>query len=95
MKHTIKHIYLLCALLCTMGAQAQLGRQFWFAAPEMAQHSKDMSLRLYLVTHTEAAEVTICMPANPNFAPQTFHIAPDGFQEVVLAADYTALRSLS
>ena len=90
MKHTIKHIYLLCALLCTMGAQAQLGRQFWFAAPEMAQHSKDMSLRLYLVTHTEAAEVTICMPANEHFAPQTFHIAPDGFQEVVLAADYTA-----
>ena len=38
-------------------ANAQVGKQFWFAAPEMAQHSKDMSLLMYLSAQEEGAEV--------------------------------------
>lgn len=84
-----KWIYILIALLLPLAAQAQIGKQFWFAAPEMAQHSKDASLRLYLTAYDAPAVVTISMPANPAFAPITVQVADNGFEQVVLAPDYT------
>jgi hypothetical protein len=71
-----------------MAAEAQVGRSFWFAVPEMAQHSKDMSLRLYIAAAEAETDVTIDMPANEAFEPIAVHVDSVGFEEIVLAADY-------
>lgn len=69
-------------------ANAQVGKQFWFAAPEMALHSKDMSLRMYISAQDEGAEVTISMPADADTTSMKVHLAKNGFKEIVLAPDY-------
>lgn len=68
---------------------AQIGKQFWFAAPEMAQHSKDMSLRMYICAQNIETDVTISMPANHKFAPLKVYLEKNGFKEIILAPDYT------
>lgn len=69
-------------------ANAQVGKQFWFAAPEMALHSKDMSLLMYISAQDEEAEVTISMPADSDTTSLRVHLAKNGFEEIVLAPDY-------
>ena len=68
MKQLFKISLLFCAaIVSALSGFAQVDTQFWFAAPEMAEHSRDMSLRLYLTAYDEAAEVILSMPANAAF----------------------------
>lgn len=69
-------------------ANAQVGKQFWFAAPEMALHSKDMSLLLYISAQDEGADVTISMPADADTTSMKVHVSKNGFEEIILAPDY-------
>ena len=94
MKQLFRISLLLCAAFVgALSGFAQVDTQFWFVAPEMAQHSSDMSLRLYLTAYDEAAEVTLSMPANAAFAPITVHVPANGFEQVVLAPDYATFMA--
>jgi len=78
-----------CLCLFTMSAMAQVGQKFWFAAPEMALHSSDMTLRLCVFADTLDADVLVQMPASKDYPQQTFHIAAGEHYEYILAESYT------
>jgi len=70
----------------SLAVKAQVGKQFWFAAPEMAKHSADMQLRLCVFADSLDADVTIL---NPHSSPLTIHLSAFSHQEVILAPDYS------
>jgi len=75
--------------LTAIGASAQVGQLFWFAAPEMALHSSDMTLRLCVFADTLDADVLVQMPASPSFPKHNFHIAAGEHYEYPLATSYS------
>lgn len=83
-----RYLYLvILLLLLPIGVRAYTGQQFWFTAPEMVTHSRDMSLHLYVYADTTTT-ITISMPAEPTFTPITF--SAQGGQETayILSPDY-------
>lgn len=87
----MKKIYIVLLLLCVflVSVRAQVGTQFWFASPELALHSRDMSYRLYIFAEGEETDVIVSMPAEPSFTPIHVHVEANGYQEVILAQSYT------
>lgn len=89
MRLKIQHIVLLVILLLPISAQAQVGKQFWFASPEMATHSRDMSLRVYIFAETDnETDITLSLPADSLFIPLSVHLNGHSYQEVVIAPNY-------
>lgn len=74
--------------ICPQLMWSQEGKQFWFAAPEMALHSQDMSLELYIFTDDQAAEVVISMPADTSFTPMTVHLDSHTSRHITLNPTY-------
>ncbi len=54
---------------------AQIGRQFWFVAPDVSSSHSDKPIVLRITTLDQPATVTISMPANSGFAVITRTIA--------------------
>lgn len=90
MRNMRKRLLIICILLCSLCAHAQLGRQFWFASPEMALHSADMRMYLCIAADSADADVTIAMPAMPSYSAQTVHVSAFDFQRIILAEDYAS-----
>ena len=86
----MKRIYIIISFVTILcgSLYAQVGTEFWFAAPELALHSRDMSYRLYLFAEAEATDVTVSMPAESSFSPITVHVDEGGYQEIMLAKSY-------
>lgn len=82
----ILSLILLC--ICPQFVWSQEGKQFWFAAPEMALHSQDMSLELYLFADDQPAEVVISMPADTSFALMTVHLDAKTSRHITLNPTY-------
>ena len=81
---------LIVVLLSSLSAWAQVGKQFWFASPEMALHSADMRMYLCVAADSADADVTIAMPAMPSYSAQTVHVSAFDFQRIILAEDYAS-----
>lgn len=66
----------LCSVFLSLAtiSYAQLGTQFWFAAPEVTSADGDRPILLRFATLSQAAQVTVSEPANPPFATQTLNI---------------------
>jgi len=63
-------------LFLSNSAFAQLGKEFWFVAPEVTEGHSDEPLVFRITTSDKAANVTISMPANPGFSPVSLTIPP-------------------
>lgn len=57
----------LIQVILTLSVSAQVGKSFWFAAPDILQFEFPNYLRV--TTLSKEATVTISQPANPNFVP--------------------------
>jgi len=87
--HSLRAWILSCMMLVMVAsAHAQLGRQFWFASPELALHSADMQMRLCLFADSLDADVTISMPAAIRLPIHDIHLKAGGYEQVVLATNY-------
>lgn len=66
---------------------AQSDTSFWFAAPEISNHSNlDRPIKLFFTTRNQASTVTVSQPANLSFAPIILAIAANTTQSVDLTA---------
>ncbi len=89
-----RSIYIVLLLLLSLVGWAQQGEQFWFAGPEMSLHSRDMSLRLYVITDDEEACIKCYMPAKQGYAPRTLRVGAHSVGEIVLAETYEEYMGL-
>ena len=71
---------LLVAGLLAIGNETvgQIDTEFWFVAPEVTSSHEDVPIRMRIASFDDAAELTLSMPANPNFAPIEVSIPPSG-----------------
>jgi gliding motility-associated-like protein len=62
-------ILLWIQLLCTHNAWSQVGREFWFVAPEVSSSHQEWPVVLRITALNQPATVTISQPANSSFEP--------------------------
>lgn len=76
------------ALTLTTLANAQIGTEFWFSAPDISwRHTRDgKPLKLH-VTAVYATTVTISRPADPSFTPVVFSLGAGQTNEVRMDGD--------
>ncbi|HBP45874.1 MAG TPA: hypothetical protein DD635_08205 [Flavobacteriales bacterium] len=72
------------AIISSLPVAGQLDTEFWFAAPEVWANHGDQPILLRFSTLTEAAQVTVDQPANPNFPSQNLNIPANGTQTLDL-----------
>ncbi|OLY93879.1 gliding motility-associated C-terminal domain-containing protein [Cnuella takakiae] len=65
------------SLLAAKPAQAQIDREFWFVAPDLAQTHGDRPILLRMASFDSVATVVISQPANPSFVPIVTRLAPN------------------
>lgn len=72
------HLFLLlCSFCSAYRAHAQIDREFWFVAPDLAQSHGDRPILLRMASFDSGATVVISQPANPSFAPIVTHLTPN------------------
>ena len=71
----MRRLFFLFFSLITTTTQAQIDKEFWFAAPYIAPANGNQPVYFYFSALNQAATVTISMPANPGFKPLTYAIA--------------------
>lgn len=79
-----KIIVLLIFTFGSFHTYCQIGKEFWFAAPDINDKHGDEPLSLNISTFNEPATVTVSIPANPSFTPIVLDINPNSFGTVVL-----------
>nr|WP_321451652.1 T9SS type B sorting domain-containing protein [uncultured Carboxylicivirga sp.] len=57
--------------------KAQVGKEFWFVAPEVTNNHGDSPVVFRITTFDEGANVTISSPANGSFSTTNVYIAPN------------------
>jgi len=67
-----------CITLFSLGAHAQIDKEFWFAAPYANPSNGRLPVYLRFQAFDQAASVTINIPSNPSFDPRTISIAANG-----------------
>ncbi len=53
---------------------AQIGTEFWFAAPAVSSGHENTPIVFRITTYSQPADIIITQPANPSFFPYTFHL---------------------
>ncbi len=84
-------IFLFCLINIT--ALSQRDTLFWFAAPEISSASGDSPIALLVNTYTQAATVTISMPANGSFIPIVVAVPANTAQSINLTAFLAQIES--
>ncbi len=75
MKNLLKPVVILLVLLLTSTlTQAQVGREFWFVAPEATSSHGDKPIFFRITTFNEGTNLTIEFPANTNFTPINVYV---------------------
>ncbi len=82
-----------CFLLSSQTAFAQIDKEFWFVAPEVAVGHGDSPIYFRLSTFSAAATVTIEMPANPAFVPITNVIPANSTQTVNMSVHLATIEN--
>lgn len=78
---TRKTSYTLLFLILGLSLKAQIGTEFWFAAPDLEQKHAEYPIRFCITSYNEPATVTFSQPANQDgYEPQTFYLAPNSFE---------------
>lgn len=67
-------LVLLCMFSCWKITFSQTDKEFWFAAPEITSTHEDRPIFLRISTYSQAATVTISIPANNTVTPVTFNV---------------------
>lgn len=80
--------------LCSCSIYAQKDVAFWFAAPQMSEHTKEASFHLMLFAYDTDANVRISQPANPDFTTITAYVYANSYQDITLAQTYAKAQSL-
>lgn len=85
----------ICILLLIGGNRisAQADREFWFAAPEINQIAGESPLILMLASMDDPVQISLSLPANPNFIPLQFSLAGQEIQIVDLSAYRSELEN--
>jgi len=74
----MKQIYvILVLLLISFQTNAQIDKEFWFVAPDLAQSHGDRPIYMRISTMEDTANITLRMPANLGFTPITQQINPN------------------
>lgn len=78
---TKKISYTLLFLILGLSLKAQIGTEFWFAAPDLERQHAEHPIRFCITSYNEPATVTFSQPANQGgYEPRTFHLAPNSFE---------------
>lgn len=72
-------ILLLLTVLLFGKTTAQIDTEFWFAAPDLEENHAQMPIRFSISSFEQPATVIFEQPANPSYAPQTFHLNANDF----------------
>jgi len=75
-------------LFCGRAAEAQIDTSFWFAAPEVSEHTTRFDVPLFLnITAVEkSATVTVSIPANTSVSPITRTVAANASIQIDISA---------
>lgn len=65
---------------------AQIGREFWFAAPEVTSQHADNPVRLVVSSLEKAVDVAISQPANPAFKPINVSLSANTTRSIDLSS---------
>lgn len=94
MREFCKILTAVLVILSTGGSlQAQTDTVFWFAAPEISSGAGDNPIFLRLLTHDQAAIVTISQPANGGFSPIVLSIPAMSVDSVNLTPFLSSIES--
>ena len=77
-------VTLMGTMICTVNVEAQVGTEFWFVAPEIAVQHEDIPVQIRVATFENDAQVTLTMPANPDFDPIEVSIAANDATSILL-----------
>ncbi|MEY2596798.1 MAG: hypothetical protein RI965_2070 [Bacteroidota bacterium] len=77
MRFRLRYIFFFISFFYFSQSIAQSDIDFWFAAPDLQQAHGDRPIYLRIATSKQPAEVTISLPANPNFTPIVISIPAD------------------
>lgn len=85
-KSIYKHLFVSIILFIGIAqfAQAQVGKTFWFVAPEVTNDHTDDEAVLRITALDQAAKVTISLPANPNFTPIVINVSANQQEKIEL-----------
>lgn len=89
----IKHFIFLLVLLSVSQLNAQGGREFWFAAPEVTSGHADRPIYLRLSSYDRPATITISQPANPDFKSITVSLSANSLQSVNLTSQIDLIET--
>lgn len=70
----IRYILICIGCLLSLFVQAQTDTVFWFAAPAITPDHANAPISIRFSAYSAAANITISMPANPSFQPQTLFL---------------------
>jgi uncharacterized protein (TIGR02145 family) len=74
----IRRLLFFCFLtLCFLNSSAQIDREFWFAAPDIARNHGDSPIVMRVSTLLDTAHIILRMPAGLWFAPINLTIPPN------------------
>ena len=81
----MKRIFYFLFLLCiTIQVHAQIDNNFWFVAPEVANHHGDRPINVRISTMADTANIILRMPASLSFVPITQKINPNSSYTIIL-----------
>jgi gliding motility-associated-like protein len=89
----VKFFAFLITILSVNQLKAQGGREFWFAAPEVINKHADRPIFLRLSSYDRPANVTISMPANPNFKSIIITLPTNSLQSIDLTSQINLIES--
>jgi len=73
-KDLLIHLLSLFLLCISFSISAQVGREFWFVAPDVTHRHGDEPLLMRVTTFDSPATVTITMPAHSGFSTISFNV---------------------
>lgn len=84
--NTIRQALIWCFFLLSTSVFAQVDTEFWFVVPEVDINHGDRPISLRVATLDEPASITVSMPANPSFTPQTLTIGANSLDSLELTS---------
>ncbi|MCO5259510.1 MAG: PKD domain-containing protein [Crocinitomicaceae bacterium] len=91
----IKHVLFCFVLLFSFNIIAQKDTLFWFAAPNASNGLGDVPIGLTITSYSNAANVTISLPANGGFTPITISLPANSSQTIDLSSFVASIESPS
>lgn len=71
-------------IVSSLTSFAQIDTLFWFAAPNVSSDHGNEPISLHFSTFSEAANITVDIPADPTFSPISLSIGANSYDRIVL-----------